>query len=199
MFSYHATRIPFVEIFLGWNISHPPFSRHSGSSGWGGSEEVLLTRRTICAHGHLQWLPRLFYTTGQPICHTCKSNLYFLMKDSYCYFITTDFSPWHKWSNRTRQSLYWKMMIHLLDFHNIRYPPYWSFLDNPRVSSKVTHSVACHTNTHDLVSPKIHEDTIILCLAQNWCSVEDAPKESSELLYSPLQQTSCYFLKILLV
>lgn len=156
-------------------------------------------RRTICAQGHLEWLARLFYTTGQPICPTLKSNLYFLMKDSYCYFITTDFSPWHKWSNRTRQSLQWKMSIHLRDSHNIRYPPHLFFLDNPRVICKVTRSMACHTNTHDLVSSEIHEDTVILCLAQKCCSVEGSPKESSDPQYSPLHQTSCYFLKILLV
>lgn len=156
-------------------------------------------RRTICAHGHSEWLPRLCYTTGQPICHTFKSNLFFLMKDSYSYCMTTDFSPWDKWSNKTRQSLLWKMSRHLLDFCNINYPLYLSFLDNPRVTSKVTDSVACHTTTHDLVSPEIHWETVILCLVQKWGSTGNAPKGSSELQHSPLHQASCYFLKILLV
>lgn len=173
MFSHHVTRIFLVGIFLGWNISPGPFSRHSGNLSWGGSEEALLTKENnLCSQAFIQVMTsKDFYKTGQPICHTFKSNLFFLMKDSYAYFITTDFSPCHKRSNTTVQPLNWKMSRHLLDFHNIRYPLYLSFLDNPKVTSKVTDSVACHTTTHDLVSLEIREETVLLFSTEvrlNW-------------------------------
>lgn len=160
-------------------------------------------RRTNCAHRNsvsskafLYKSTYMWYTQIKPI---------FLNKRQLCLLYYNRFFSLPQWSNETSQPLNRKMARSLLGFHNIRYLLYLSFLDNPKVTCKATDSLTFYTTIYDLVSPEIHEETGLPCLAQKWgpaAVMLITWRYSYRILWSgvwsPSHQASCYFLKHLL-